>query len=133
MAVILFDGACNLCDRTVRFVAARDPSAYFQFAALSSPAATRLLAPFRTFEARPDSIVLIADGAVFTRSEAALRIARRLRFPWWLAAALLLVPKFLRDLAYDAVARRRYRWFGRREICDMPDSSIRRRFLEDGA
>ena len=132
MAVILFDGACNLCDRTVRFVAARDRAGYFQFASLSSPAAVRLLRGYPAERPPSDSIVLIDHGRVFRRSDAALRVARRLSFPWPLASLLLVIPRFLRDSIYDAVAARRYRWFGRRDVCDLPDPGIRGRLLDDG-
>ena len=133
MAVILFDGACNLCNRTIRFVAARDRAGYFQFASLSSPAADRLLRGFPAERLPPESIVLIEDGRVFSRSDAALRVGRRLSFPWPLAASLLMVvPRFLRDPLYDAIALRRYRWFGRRDACELPDPGIRARLLDDG-
>ena len=131
MAVILFDGACNLCDRTVRFVAARDPAGYFQFASLASPAAARLLGVRPAGQRLPDSMVLVENDAVFSRSDAALRVARRLRFPLSLAYPLILLPKFLRDPLYDTIARHRYRWFGRREVCEV-DPALRGRFLEDG-
>ena len=132
MAVILFDGGCNLCDRTVRFVAARDPAGYFQFASLSSPAAARLLSGFREERPPPDSILLVEEGKVHTRSDAALRVARRLSFPWPLASLLRVIPRVLRDSVYDAIAVRRYRWFGRRDACQLPDPGIRARLLEDG-
>ena len=130
--MILFDGACNLCDRTVRFVAERDPGGYFQFASLSSAAAVRLLAALPAHPPLPDSIVLLEDGRVFSRSDAALRIARRLSFPWPVASLLAVIPRFLRDSVYDAIARRRYRWFGRRESCELPDPAIRARFVDHG-
>ncbi len=78
----------------------------------------------------PDSFVLVEDGRVFTRSEAALRIARRLGVPWSLAYPLMVVPRPFRDWAYDVVARNRYRWFGKRETCRVPTPDLRRRFLE---
>lgn len=129
MPVILFDGVCNLCSALVRFVVARDPHARFQFASLTSDAAARVLDGV-TRDALPDSVVLIEDGQVFTRSDAALRIARRLTFPWRLAYAAIVLPRGFRDVLYDAVAARRYRWFGRRETCMIPTPAIRGRFLE---
>lgn len=130
MAVVLFDGVCNLCNGTVRFVIARDPHAHFQFATLTSDAAARLLQGLPRPDPLPDAVLLIDDGHVFTRSEAALRIARRLTFPWWMAYGFIVVPRALRDRAYDVVARHRYRWFGRRESCMIPSPAIRARFLD---
>jgi len=121
--VVLFDGVCNLCNGVVRFIIARDPSARFRFAPLQwvddgGPAGTT------------DSIVLVEAGKRYTKSTAALRIARGLRFPWPLLYALVLVPRPLRDLVYDWVARHRYGWFGKRASCMVPTPEIRSRFLE---
>jgi predicted DCC family thiol-disulfide oxidoreductase YuxK len=132
-AVVLFDGVCNLCNGFVQFVIPRDPDGYFQFAALNSEAAARVLSTTR--EARHggplvDSIMLVEDGVVYVRSAAALRIARRLGFPWVLGYALMIVPRPLRDAIYDLVARRRYRWFGRRETCMVAGPGVRDRFLD---
>jgi predicted DCC family thiol-disulfide oxidoreductase YuxK len=132
-AVVLFDGVCNLCNGLVQFVIPRDPDGYFQFAALNSEAAARVLSTARhERHGGPlvDSIVLVEDGVVYVRSAAALRLARRLGFPWALGYGLMIVPRPVRDAIYDLVARRRYRWFGRRETCMVPGSGIRDRFLD---
>ena len=127
--VILFDGVCNLCNGFVQFVIARDPRARFSFASLQSEAAARLAARTGSADGR-DSIVLLEDGRAFTQSTAALRIIAALGFPWMLAAALLVVPRPLRDWAYSIVARNRYRWFGKRQVCMVPTPDLKRRFLE---
>jgi len=126
---VLFDGVCNLCNGFVQFVIPRDPHAYFRFAALDSEAAARVLSTARHGGPIVDSIVLVEDGVVYVRSAAALRIARRLGFPWVFGYALMIVPRPLRDAIYDLVARRRYRWFGRRETCMVPGPGVRERFL----
>ena len=131
--MILFDGVCNLCNGFVQFVIARDPSAVFQLATLQSPAAARLLASTGAPPSVPDSVLLVEESRVFTRSTAALRIARRLRFPWPAAYAFVIVPRPIRDAIYDVVARRRYRWFGRRDTCRVPTPELRARFLIEGA
>ena len=128
---ILFDGVCNLCNGFVRFVIARDPAARFRFAALTSPAAIEALRRAGVAQPLPDSIVLIEDGRVYFRSDAALQIARHLRFPWPVACALALIPRFIRDAMYDCIAARRYRWFGRRETCMIPTPGLRGRFLDE--
>ena len=128
-ATILFDGVCNLCNGFVQFVIGRDPHANFRFAALSSAAAARLLLDSGVTAPIPDTIVLVQDGQVYFRSDAPLRIARGLTFPWPLAYGLVIVPRFMRDRVYDFVAARRYRWFGRRESCMVPTANLRDRFL----
>jgi len=127
---ILFDGVCNLCNGFVRFVVRRDPAARFRLAALQSPAAAALLREAGVASPLPDSVILVEDGRVYLRSGAALRIARGLRFPWPLAYAAIVVPRFIRDRVYDAVAARRYRWFGRRDVCMVPTPELQKRFLK---
>lgn len=131
MSTILFDGVCNLCNGFVQFVIARDPAARFRFASLQSAAAARLLRDAGVTASLPDSIVLVEPGGVYVRSAAALRILRRLRFPWPLAFACIVVPPFIRDRVYDYIAVRRYRWFGRRETCMIPTPDLERRFLAE--
>ncbi len=128
-AVILFDGVCDLCNGFVQFVIARDPARRFRFASLQSDAAQRCLEGADIAADVPDSIVLLEEGRLFTRSTAVLRIARRLRFPWSLAFALIVIPRPVRDWFYDVVARNRYRWFGTRETCMIPTPELEERFL----
>lgn len=129
--MILFDGLCNLCAGSVRFVLERDPAGAFDFASLQSEAARRLITDAGRSPAElPDSIVLIDTHGVHLRSDAALRIAARLRQPWPLLAAFRILPRALRDVVYDFVARRRYGWFGKRESCLVPSPNLRARFLD---
>jgi predicted DCC family thiol-disulfide oxidoreductase YuxK len=129
-ATVLFDAVCNLCNGSVLFVIDRDPSRHFRFAALQSEAGARLLREHAHGGADLSSVVLVEDGRLYTRSTAALRIARRLAWPWRLLSALIVVPRPLRDAVYDLVARNRYRWFGRGEACRIPTPELRGRFLE---
>lgn len=129
-AVVLFDGECNLCNGAVQFCIRRDPAGRLHYASLQSAAAKALLAGLPVPSPLPDSILLLQGGAVFLRSSAALRIAKLLRFPWPLLAVFLLVPRPLRDFVYDFIARRRHRWFGRRESCMVPAPGVRDRFLD---
>jgi predicted DCC family thiol-disulfide oxidoreductase YuxK len=131
--IILFDGVCNLCSRSVRFVIARDPHAHFRFAALQSEAARRICAE-RSISMptalEPDSIAVIADGKSLERSDAALAIAARLPLPWSLLRIFRAIPRPLRDWLYRLVAKNRYRWFGRTDACMMPTPEIRARFID---
>jgi predicted DCC family thiol-disulfide oxidoreductase YuxK len=124
--IVLFDGVCNLCSGAVRFILARDPAGRFRFASLQSDAAQRLLKGAGVAE----TIVLLQGGKIYTRSAAALRIARGLRFPWPLFYAFVAVPRPLRDLVYRWVARHRYAWFGKRESCLLPTPETRGRFID---
>ena len=128
-AVVLFDGVCNFCNGTVNFILEHDPEGYFRFAALQSEAARPLLAEARLASDFLDNIVLVEDGACYVRSTAALRIVRRLSWPWPLLYAAVVIPRPLRDFVYDWVARNRYRWFGKSDVCRLPPPSVRERFL----
>jgi predicted DCC family thiol-disulfide oxidoreductase YuxK len=128
--IILFDGVCHLCNGTVRFVLARDRAGRFRFATLQSAAAHRLLASHGGASAVPDSVVLLGGGRLLTRSDAILAVAAGLGWPWAALGAARVVPRGLRDAVYDLVARHRYRWFGRREVCMVPGPEVRARFLE---
>jgi predicted DCC family thiol-disulfide oxidoreductase YuxK len=129
-AIVLFDGVCNLCNASVRFVLDRDPAGRFRFASLQSEAGRRLLEAHRLPTDELSTVVVVADGRAYTRSDAALRIARGLGGGWPALGALRLVPRPLRDAAYGVVARNRYRWFGRKEECMLPTPEQRSRFLE---
>jgi predicted DCC family thiol-disulfide oxidoreductase YuxK len=128
--LILFDGVCNLCNGFVQFVIARDPGGTFQFGALQSAAARRVLELHDAPDPLPDAFALVEDGALIWRSTAVLRIVRHLTFPWPLAYVLIAVPRPLRDGIYALVARHRYRWFGRRDQCPVPTHELRSRFLD---
>lgn len=127
--ILFFDGVCNLCNASVNFVLKRDKAGRFRFATLQSPAAAELLDPFGLKASDLDTVVLLEDGRAYTRSTAALRVARRLRFPWNLLYAFILLPRFVRDPLYRFVARRRYRWFGKTETCRVPTPEVRSRFV----
>lgn len=129
--IVLFDGVCNLCNGTVQFIIDRDPSGAFRFAALQSDAGkTALAARGRAApEGEPDSVLLLDGDRVYERSDAALRIARRLSGAWRLFFVFIVVPRFLRDLVYRFIAKHRYRWFGKTEECRVPTPELRARFL----
>lgn len=132
--VILFDGVCNLCNASVRWVLRRDTLTLFDFASLQSAAASRLLAAAGVedgAESLPDAIVLVDRDGVHTGATAATRIARRLSFPHSLLGVLgAAVPASVRDPVYRFVARNRYRWFGRRDRCALPAPEHVARFLD---
>lgn len=127
--VVLFDGTCAFCERSVVFMATRDPAAYFRFGASQSPEAATLLARLGVNRATAKSIILIEDGRVYLRSTATLRIAARLTFPWSLFRVFLIVPAPLRDAAYRVVAAVRVRLAGKSNACEIPPPEIRARLF----
>lgn len=129
--ILYFDGVCNLCCGAVRFVIARDPRATVRYASLQSGFAQERVPSLGVSGDNLDSIVLVEGGTVSIRSTAALRLCRHMRGFWPLMRILLIVPRPLRDAAYDCVARNRYRWFGKQEACLLPTPEVRARFLND--
>lgn len=127
--VILFDGVCNLCNGAVNFIIDRDTHQQFRFASLQSEAGEQLLAQYDLPTAYLRSLVLVEDGGVYTKSTAALRIARRLDGLWSLSYVFMVLPPVIRDYLYNIVAQYRYRLFGRSESCRLPTEAERARFL----
>jgi predicted DCC family thiol-disulfide oxidoreductase YuxK len=127
----LFDGHCHLCSGWVQFVLQRDRAQRFRFAALQSEAAQRLLGG-RLSGGALDTVVLLEGDRLLLRSSAALRVCRWLGGGWRLTAIFWLIPRPLRDAVYHFVAAHRYRWFGRREACWLPEPAFRARFLDAG-
>ncbi len=128
--ILLFDGVCNLCNRWVNYVIDRDPEARIMFAPLQSDSARELLEKHQIDTEKMDSVVLVDQDEVYQKSDAVLRIAGYMRGPVRLLRAGRVVPRTVRDRLYDLIARKRYRWFGRRNECRLPEPGIKDRFLE---
>jgi predicted DCC family thiol-disulfide oxidoreductase YuxK len=128
--VILFDGVCNLCNGSVTFVLQHERKPIFQFASIQSDAGKELLQYYRLPADYLQSVILIENGKAYFTSSAALKIGQTLRFPWSLLARMgFVVPAFLRDWVYDQIAKHRYGWFGRRDVCMIPTEELKSRFL----
>lgn len=134
-ALLLYDGVCGLCDKFVRSLLRADRNKALRFAPLQGPTAAPILRR-RGLSGDPLRTVVLVLGAgapderIFLRSDAALR-AYGLLGGWRKAAAVLLAlpPRALRDAAYDVIARRRTRWFGKFDACPIPPPEWRERFL----
>lgn len=128
--VVIYDGECGLCQASVQFMLANDPTGKLRFAARQSPVAQEMLIRYGFADAAPNSVVLVENGTACTKSTAVSRIARHLRFPWFLGGAFTIIPRFLRDAAYDWVARNRHRWTRKPAACRLPTEQERKRFLD---
>lgn len=127
--IILFDGVCNLCNRSVMFIIRHDPDAIFRFAALQSDAGRMILSNAKQVQEKMSSIILIQGEKVLTHSSAALTIAKQLKGPIKLAYAFIIIPRFIRDAVYNWIARNRYRWFGKKDQCMVPGPDLLKRFI----
>ncbi|MFC6719521.1 thiol-disulfide oxidoreductase DCC family protein [Natrialbaceae archaeon GCM10025810] len=132
--IVLFDGVCNLCNGFVQFIVPRDSAGTIHFASLQSDAGKRLLADHGLPTDELESIVLIEGDDCYVKSAAVARIATHLGGVYRLLGGLRFLPRPIRDRAYDFVAARRYRWFGKKDRCAMPTDDafrdVQSRFLE---
>ena len=127
--VVLFDGLCHLCDGAVRFILKREKSPNLYFAPLQSENGKDLLLKHGYPQCYLDGLVLIENNHAYDRSSACLRIAGKLKFPWNLLFLCLVIPKPIRDVLYSIIAKYRYRFFGKKEVCSIPSTGDRQRFL----
>lgn len=127
----MFDGVCNLCNGFVQFVIKRDTEDVFRYASLQSEIGERLVSERAIDTTRIDSVILIDPGtAYYLKSDAALQIGRRLKGYRTLSKVLSLIPRGLRNIVYDLVAKYRYRWFGKKDQCMIPTPDLRAKFLD---
>lgn len=134
--VLLYDGVCGLCNRLVQFILRRDREAVFRFASLQSAVAATILARHGIDVADLDTVYVVinhhnASEALLARSEAVVYVLKQLGGFWRCFAFLFqLLPGPFRDWIYRAVARNRYRVFGRYDSCPLPSKETRMRFLD---
>lgn len=127
--VLLFDGVCKLCNASVGFVIRHDTRRRIKLASVQSVEGQALLAWFGLPTERFDTVALIDNQQLYTRSGAFIQLMRHLPRPWSWLRVLRLVPRPLRDWGYDRIARNRYRLFGRYDQCLLPSAEHRGRFL----
>ena len=129
--IILYDGVCNLCSWSVRFIIKRDKENQFLFASLQSEFAQANLPNtlLSNSEVRR-SIVLKEEDKIKTKSSAVLTISKHLSGLWPLLYVFMMVPKIIRDWIYDIIAENRYRWFGKKDQCMIPSPELKSRFID---
>ncbi|QAA83161.1 thiol-disulfide oxidoreductase DCC family protein [Aequorivita sp. H23M31] len=127
--IILFDGVCNLCNGAINFVIKRDKRNVFKFATLQSEIGKKLLSEFNVDTMNIDSMILIDGNNFYIKSSAALRIAKYLTGGYPLLSGFFIFPRFIRNAAYDYIARNRYKWFGKKESCMIPTPELTSKFL----
>jgi predicted DCC family thiol-disulfide oxidoreductase YuxK len=130
--LLLFDGVCNLCNRSVQFVLRHDRGKVFMFAPLQGESAKNILTRLNIKETLPEqggSVFLVYKDRLYARSGAVLETARLLGWPWKVFYVARVLPLRFRDSLYDWIARNRYRWFGKRQACMIPTPALKDRFL----
>jgi predicted DCC family thiol-disulfide oxidoreductase YuxK len=128
--IVFFDGVCNLCSESVQFIIKNDHKNLFKFSSLQSEFAQKTLANNNIKEITDSrTIILLTNNTTYTKSDAVLRIAKHLRFPFNLLYIFIIVPPFIRNAIYDFVSKNRYRWFGKKAECWIPNETLKSKFI----
>lgn len=125
--ILIYDGECNLCDRSVRFILNHEKDSSLYFTHINSSKGKEIRKSFGIDDAY-DSILLCEGDRLYGKSDAVLRIALYLRAPYSFLPFFFWVPLFIRDRLYDFIARKRYSWFGK-DNCIIPDERLKERFI----
>lgn len=128
--ILLFDGVCNYCNSWINFIIRHDKKKKFKFAALQSNIGKKLLKQYDISE-QQESVVLIYNDKAHIKSTACFHICYHLGGIYSLMFALVIIPAFISDFYYDIIARNRYKWWGKKDSCMIPNAEERERFLVD--
>jgi predicted DCC family thiol-disulfide oxidoreductase YuxK len=128
--LMLFDGVCVFCSRTVRIVAAMDSEGMIRFTAMQSPYGRTLCTRLGIDADNPSSFVFFDRGRPLEATDAIAAMLARMPRPWRWMRIFAITPRPWRDAAYRWLARHRYRLFGRRQTCMLPDAKLSARFVE---
>ena len=127
--IILFDGVCNLCNRSVNFIISKDRKDVFRFATLQSDIGISLLTKHGIDDSKTDSVILIDTNEYYERSSAILQIVKHLSGGYALLYFFIILPKSFRDWGYDYIAKNRYKWYGKKDSCMVPTPELTAKFL----
>lgn len=128
-AVVVFDAECILCSANAQFILKHDHQQQFLLAPMQGDYGSALYRKYDIDPANPETLIVVQDDQLLRNSDAVLAIYAGLGWPWKIAAIAKLLPKFLRDPAYLSIARNRYRIFGKRETCWLPQPEFQDRIL----
>ena len=128
--IVLFDGVCNLCSSSVLFVIRHEKKAFTRFASLQSTTGKSLLEKYKLSDKGINSVVYISKNKAYIKSSAVLHLAKTMKGLYPALFVFIVIPAFIRNVVYDFMAKRRYNWFGKKEVCMVPDESLKGRFID---
>jgi predicted DCC family thiol-disulfide oxidoreductase YuxK len=126
--IIFFDGVCAMCNAFVNLILRVDRKKLFLLAPLQGSTARELLPPLGD-DAREWSMVYWDEAGIHEQSDASLEVYQRLGGGWRLLSLARYVPRWVRNPVYRVIARNRYRWFGKHDVCRLPTPEEKARFL----
>lgn len=127
--IILFDGVCNFCNDTINTIINLDQKGVFKFAPIQSEIGQRYLEMYGHPKNDLSTVVLVCDGRLYTKSDAALQTFKHLGGWWRFLRIFTVVPRPFRNIVYNFIAKNRYKWFGKKESCMIPTPEVQARFL----
>jgi predicted DCC family thiol-disulfide oxidoreductase YuxK len=127
--IIIFDGVCNFCNGAVTFIIDHDPEGMFSFTPMQSDLAKELAEKYSIDTVGLDTFILIKNGRSYIRTSGALEICKDLSGFWYLFRIFKMVPARIRDVVYRALAKNRYKLFGRQSECMVPTEEVKGRFI----
>ncbi|MFV0416517.1 MAG: thiol-disulfide oxidoreductase DCC family protein [Chthoniobacterales bacterium] len=128
MRTLIYDGECGFCSASIRFIWKRDATGKFTFAQLQSPVGKELLAKHGVHDIRMDTVYLVTDEGVFSKSDAAIHVLAALPRWHWITLLMRCFPRVIRNRVYDFVARHRKQILNQ-QACELPPAEVRERFL----
>ena len=128
-SIIIFDGVCNFCNKSINFIIKRDPDSNFLFTPMQSDYGKELVNKYKINTNKKDTIILIKNEKYFLRSNAVFEIIKNLSGYWYLFGVFKKIPLPVRDYFYNLIAKNRYKFFGKKDSCMVPTNEIKKRFL----
>jgi predicted DCC family thiol-disulfide oxidoreductase YuxK len=127
--IIIYDGNCRMCSGFVRFILRHDRRDCFRFIGAQSPLGTALYRHYGLDPVHYETNILLEHGRPWLKSEGSIRMFQHLGPPWSMMVAGRLLPRSLRDLLYEFIARHRLRWFGVLQTCYLLEPGEESKFL----
>ncbi len=116
--ILFFDGHCHLCSNSVKLIRRIDKNKKITLLPLQSTEAQYFTTEYN-FATNLDTVLIFHRGQLYQKSEAVLEVFRIIGGGWWLLRCFRIIPLRWRDAIYDYIAQNRYRWFGRKDSCDL--------------
>lgn len=125
----LYDGVCVLCSSSVQYALKHERDHAIRFVAIQSPEGRKLAKRYGIDPDEPETFLFVEDGRAWPKSDGVLALVEHLSGPARLLKLGRVLPRAVRDRLYDRIARNRYRLFGRKDACELPDPAQRHRFV----
>lgn len=128
--IVFMDGDCALCTTSARLIIRFDRVGAFRICPIQTTTGRAVLCHYGLDPDNPESWLYLVDGEAYESLDAVIRVGSRLGGLGWLLQPLRLLPRSLQNWIYRHIAQNRLRLFGRRDMCALPDATLRSRLME---